>query len=209
MAIKPSSITKEMVIGRSSMILDSLVENNNLKLKLSIKQLSNWSAAKRKQVFRQVFLNLISGRNFWGVTQKYIRKNYNIPYWSLPLNVIQNTLVERFVNEIKEMEKASRFIPEKVITLSNINNGLLLINPDTFKYLIDNNIWVISDSLSLNSFHGHLVINEIKNLGWAYNNQLTFFKYAEDNNFNLELVSDPIKLGSILFYNELQNIKQD
>jgi hypothetical protein len=163
MAIKPSDITKEMVEERSKIIIEALIENNILKLNLAIKQLANWSAAKRKQVFRKTFLQLIGGRQYWQPLARTLKANYYVDYWASPLDITMNTLLERFVSEIRKLEETSRFIPEKVLTLSSVSLRILNMDANTFKYLIDKKIWIIGNSLKLTSFIANFSISLIFN----------------------------------------------
>jgi hypothetical protein len=206
MAIKPSDITKEMVEERSKIIIEALIENNTLKLNLAIKQLANWSAAKRKQVFRKTFLQLIGGRQYWQPLARTLKANYYVDYWASPLDITMNTLLERFVSEIRKLEETSRFIPEKVLTLSSVSLRILNMDANTFKYLIDKKIWIIGNSLKLTSFQQHNVVNDVHALGWTFREHTRFFNFIKDKNFDLDLFTDPIKFSTVLFYNEFHNI---
>jgi hypothetical protein len=117
-----------------------------------------------------------------------------------------NTFLERFVNEIRLLDKTSRFIPEKILTLSSISINILHINADIFKYLIDNKIWVIGNASKLTSFKYHKVIAHLRSLSWAYRNHKRFHEVIKDYELNLDLLTDPVKFSTVLFYNEFQNI---
>jgi hypothetical protein len=206
MAIKPSEITKGMVFERARHIIDSALQNDKFQLALGVKQLANWSKAKRRQTFRLVIKNLIGGRQYWGRLSAII-KPLGINYWHIQTDIVINDALTRFVREVQKMEESERFMPEKVITISNLNTNLFLSEPETLEYLLKNNIMVLSDSLRIKGSTNKLTTNVVRNISYSIHNLPAVLKFYTSLNLNTDVLLDPRKLGVKTGYNIQKNIE--
>jgi len=151
MAIKPSDITPLMVKNRITLILKLATQiGTDFELNLAIRQLSNWSKAKRRQVFRGILLlatRTKDGRYSSNNPITLLLKENNLRPWRINVNLIYQRALNRILDNIRLMENNERFIPEKVFTVNSIKIAHLLIEPENIEYLIKNNIMVLSESI--------------------------------------------------------------
>jgi hypothetical protein len=206
MAIKPSEITKEMIVGRADLIIDAALRKDSFQLALGVKQLSNWSKAKRRQTFRLVLKSLLGGRNYWGKLSNIIRP-LGISYWHIQADIVINEALARFVKQIQELEKTDRFMPEKTLTISSLNVNLFLGEPEVLEYLFDNNILVLSDKIQIKGANFKMTTNIVSNISLSIHNFQNVINYYKSLNMNTDVLLDPRKLGVKISYNIQKNTR--
>jgi len=163
---KASVITTEMVNIRVAKILElSINPDTDFELTLMIKQLSNWSKAKRRQVFRGVLKKLIGGSssNWHSPVTAYL-KTIEVHQWSVNTDFIKYNALNRVIKIIKQMEEKERFIPEKVFTLNKIPLHFFGNDPEVIEYLISKNIMVLSKNLKISSGDASLLKTAIQSI---------------------------------------------
>jgi len=145
---------------RTKHILSSLVKNDTMLLKLYIRQSSNWTVAKRRQLFRAVFKTLFGDAVVLihnELRQTQIRTNL----YSISSGYIKSRLMNSFIKEIIFLDKLDKFMPEKVYTLKDIGLTNLNINPQLFKYLIKNKIIILSKSLMVSNINNTSILGNL------------------------------------------------
>ena len=208
MAIKPSDITPEMVKVRINKILELAVKSGtDFELILTIKQLSNWSKAKRRQVFRGVLKKLIEGNsNTWdSYITNYLREK-NIRTWYINTDIIAQRALKRVITVIQEMEKNNRFIPEKVFTINRVPLHFFANDPEIIEYLIKKNIIVFSHSIHATSENSSSLTRQIQYIHNTHHNLNPIKDLFIDLGINPYIVMDFNKMKLIIAARVIRNI---
>lgn len=187
-------ITPAMVAQRVDGILKSLVAQNELEFNLLMLQLSNWTPAKRKQVFRKIFEALMTkGYSFdWEYMRTAVQAR-GLNTWGISTSTLRLKLLDKFVDKVREMDAKERFSPEKVYTLSKLHTKMLGMTPGTLKYLLDNDIVVIGAKFKLKAVKFLQLRSDIRAFRYLDRNHDKIAKLYQDYDINMSIGLNPQK----------------
>ncbi len=200
-------ITKEMVKVRVSNILNALVDKNDLEFNLLMLQLSNWTVSKRRQVFRSILDILINKTNSFEWTyMDRITRAQGIRYYQLNTVAIKTKLIDTFINKVRDMDRNERFSPEKVITLNKLNAKGLMMNPETFNYLLSSGIIILSDKFTFTQSQTVYPRGQMYNFRTFFRAQEKLTEIYKNYEINSDVFYSPEKLHCFTIINILNNM---
>lgn len=207
-ARKSPAVTKEMINGRISSILHALVNQNDFEFNMLMLQLSNWTVAKRKQIFRAILQNLISktGSFEWEYLNPFL-KQYGANYYSVHSNNLRSKALDKFVAKVKEMDKNERFSPEKVYTVSHLNLKIVALTPDSLRYLLENNILVLGETFRIRAANDTGIKGNLRTFHYATRNTKTITDVYKAAGLNMDIMTCPKRFHLVQVANITQNLQ--
>jgi len=204
---KLETITPEMVKSRINLILRSLAKSVDFEFNMLLLQTANWPKAKRRQVFRAILKTLMTENQSytWRMLSPVLRQN-NVASYGCHSHIITAKLFDKFVSKVMEMEKNSRFMPEKVFTLPKLNTKILMVEPTMLKYLFDNNILVLGESFEWTSINILPTTENQTVYRYIKTNLQNVAKIYDTYSLNKEIVFSPQKLQLTVAARMIQNI---
>ena len=203
----PTKITTIDVNARSEAILNSLVNASDFEFNILLKQLSNWTPAKRRQTFRIIFKKLFTEiQSFqWEYLDKSLRQ-HNLHWYSMKTDFIIVKMLDKFINGIMRMDENERFVPEKVYTLPRLNIDMLLIDPKLLNYLLVNNIIVLGTKFSISGSGYQPLHTNMR----TFRYQSRDFKQAEKvykgYGMDTDIIFNPTKTHLIIMSRVMENL---
>jgi len=202
-------ITPEIVQERINKIIELSVQpNTDFELTLVMKQLSNWSQAKRRQVFRGVlkFLLTKTGYTYNGFQEKILISRGSKP-WCYNINTFRQRALERIVKLIQVMAEEKRFILEKVLTISKVNSLFFTHDPKIINYLFKNNIVIIGNKFNVAGENTRHLKKSTDHLPWITGDLQKHYDILVEWNLNPNILMDPKKFQMIIASRIIKNIQ--